>query len=107
MTVREIDVDELADRITAGATVIDVRQPEEYLAGHVPGSRLVPLNDVPDRLDELVGGGELLVICRTGARSMVACDYLVANGASALNVAGGTLAWVDAGRDVVEGEHPG
>jgi rhodanese-related sulfurtransferase len=104
MTIREISVDDLADRLAAGARLVDVRQPEEYVAGHVPGARLVPLNEVPDRLGELDAGGELFVICRTGARSLAACDFLVANGIDAVNVAGGTLAWIERGREVVEGE---
>ena len=104
MTIREISVDELAERLADGAKLLDVRQPEEYVAGHVGGAQLIPLNEVPERMGELDVSGELLVICRTGARSLAACDFLVASGIDALNVAGGTLAWIDSGREVVEGE---
>ena len=102
----EITVDELATRLEAGAVIVDVRQPDEYTGGHVPGAVLVPLNDVPDRLGELPTEGEVLVVCRTGGRSHVAAEYLIANGVQAVNVAGGTLAWVESGRDVVVGESP-
>lgn len=103
--VPEIDVSELASRLP-GATLIDVREPDEYEEGHVAGARLIPLGQVPDRLDE-IPTTEVLLICRSGARSMRAAQFLVARGHSAVNVAGGTLAWIDAGRPVVTGMDPG
>jgi len=112
--VPEIDVEELAARLDAGAVLVDVRQPDEYEAGHVPTARLVPLDAVPDRLDAFTssgtsGGtsnGDVLVICRSGARSRAACEYLIEEGVAAINVAGGTLAWLASGRDVVGGPLP-
>jgi len=106
MAIPEITVDELAGRLAAdqGEALIDVRQPDEYAEAHVPGARLIPLNDVPERLAELPTAGEVLVICRTGGRSLAACDFLTANGVTAVNVAGGTLAWIQSGREVVTGE---
>ncbi len=106
MQVQEISVDELADRLDASAVVVDVRQPDEYLGGHVPGAVLIPLNDVPERFGELPTDREVLVVCRSGGRSYVASEFLVANGVRAVNVAGGTLAWIESGREVVEGESP-
>jgi rhodanese-related sulfurtransferase len=106
VTVPEIDIDEFARRRDDGAPVIDVREPREYTAGHVPGARLIPLSTVPDRLGELPADG-VLVICRTGARSLRAAEFLVAHGISATNVAGGTKAWLESGRGVVEGDEPG
>ena len=100
MSFPEITVDELAARLEQGATLIDVRQPDEYASGHVPGARLIPLGDVPERVDEIPSSGEVLVICRSGARSGKACEFLVAQGIAAVNVAGGTLAWLEAGRPV-------
>ena len=97
---------ELAGRLDASAIVVDVRQPDEYLGGHVPGAVLIPLNDVPERFGELPTDREVLVICRSGGRSYVASEFLVANGVRAVNVAGGTLAWIESGREVVEGESP-
>jgi len=106
MQVQEISVAELAERLDASAVVVDVRQPDEYLGGHVPGAVLIPLNDVPERFGELPTDREVLVICRSGGRSYVASEFLVANGVRAVNVAGGTLAWIESGREVVEGESP-
>jgi len=106
MQVQEISVAELAERLDASAVVVDVRQPDEYLGGHVPGAVLIPLNDVPERFGELPTDREVLVVCRSGGRSYVASEFLVANGVRAVNVAGGTLAWIESGREVVEGESP-
>jgi rhodanese-related sulfurtransferase len=104
MSVPEISVDELAARLERPTSIlIDVREPDEYEDGHVPGARLLPLGDVPEAVGDLAGPGELLVICRSGARSMRACEFLAARGIPATNIAGGTLAWVASGRPVDTG----
>ena len=100
MSFSEITVDELAGRLERGAVLIDVRQPNEFVEGHVPGAVLIPLNELPDRVDEVPTGREVLVICRSGGRSAMACELLDEQGLSAVNVVGGTLAWVAAGRAV-------
>jgi rhodanese-related sulfurtransferase len=106
MTIREVGADELAAALSGGARLIDVREPNEYVAGHVPGAVLVPLGTVADQVDAFRGDGPTYVICRSGARSMRACELVAAEGVDAVNVAGGTLAWMDSGRDVVEGDQP-
>jgi rhodanese-related sulfurtransferase len=106
VTVPEIDVEELAARLDSGAVLVDVRQPDEYESGHVPSARLVPLGDVPERVDAFTGHDEVLVICRTGGRSRAACEFLIEQGVPAINVAGGTLAWLESGRDVIGGPLP-
>lgn len=105
--VPEIDVVELARRRAAGAYVLDVRQQDEYDAGHVPGAVLVPLDQLEARRSELPTDQPLLVICKSGARSANAVQALTAAGYDATNVAGGTLAWIDAGEPVAEGPTPG
>lgn len=105
MDVPEIDVDTLDERRNAGTAVLDVRQPDEYDEGHVPGAVLIPLAELAERLSE-VPPPPVLVICRSGARSLKAAEYLLANGIDATNVAGGTLAWIDAGKPVVTGPNP-
>ena len=95
--VPEIDVDELERRLAAGATLVDVREPDEYDQVRVPGGILVPLQSVPDRLDDIPAEGTFFVICAKGGRSMAAAEFLRAEGRDAVNVAGGTTAWVDAG----------
>jgi rhodanese-related sulfurtransferase len=106
VVVPEIGVDELAERLANGAVLVDVRQPDEYRSGHVPGAQLIPLADVPGRVGDLPADDPVLVICRSGARSLAAAEFLIASGLDAVNVAGGTLAWVESGRDVVVGAEP-
>jgi molybdopterin-guanine dinucleotide biosynthesis protein A/rhodanese-related sulfurtransferase len=103
--VPEIDVEELAERHAAGAYVLDVRNPDEYEDGHVPGAVLLPLGELNARWEE-VPEGEVLVICKTGARSARAVEALNGAGRTTMNVAGGTLAWIRAGFDVVTGPSP-
>lgn len=107
MDVPEIDIEEAARRRVAGTPVIDVREPHEYVEGHVPGAALVPLGEVPHRLAEIPPHGEVLVICRSGARSRTAAEFLRAQGVDAVNIAGGTQAWVMAGEPVATGQDPG
>lgn len=101
--IHEISVDELADRLADGARLIDVREPNEFVEAHVPGAAHIPLGAVPDRVDEFAGDGPTYVICRSGARSMSACEYAAAHGFDAVNVAGGTLAWIASGREIATG----
>jgi rhodanese-related sulfurtransferase len=98
MSVPEIQVDELEAVLAAGAPLFDVRQPDEYAEARVPGAVLVPLGDVPEAVDRFPTSGPVYVICRSGARSMKAAELLRANGVDAVNVAGGTMAWVTSGR---------
>lgn len=107
MDVPEIDIVAAADRHAGGAPFFDVREPDEYVAGHVPGATSVPLGQVAGRVAEFPGGVEVLVICRSGARSAQACEILRSAGVEAVNVAGGTMAWIEAGNRVVEGADAG
>ena len=107
MDVPEIDIAEAASRHAAGVPVIDVREPDEYVAGHVPGAPLIPLGDVVERVDEVPATGEVLIICKVGGRSRRAAEFLRRQGIDAINVAGGTDAWVAAGHPVVLGDEPG
>ncbi|MCU1486098.1 MAG: hypothetical protein JWN67_2844 [Actinomycetia bacterium] len=106
-SVPEIDVAELARRHAEGAYVLDVRQPDEYEAGHVPGAVLVPLDQLEARQAEVPTDRPLLVICKSGGRSAKAVQVLSAAGLDATNVAGGTMAWIDAGNPVAQGPEAG
>jgi rhodanese-related sulfurtransferase len=106
MEVPEIDVTELVKRRAEGAPVIDVREPDEYTAAHVPGATLVPLAAVPDNLDRVPTDGPVYVICAMGARSLKAAEFYRGQGIDAVNVVGGTIAWVDAGQPVSTGLEP-
>lgn len=103
MTIHEITVDELATALAEGARLIDVREPAEFDEARVPGAQLVPLATVPDRVEAFRGDGPTYVICRSGGRSMQACEFVSPQGVEAINVAGGTLAWIASGRDVATG----
>lgn len=103
----EVDVDQLDAARAEGAPVIDVRQPEEYDAGHVPGARLIPLSEVGMRLAEVPTDATVYVICLSGSRSLRATEFLRAKGVDALSVSGGTKAWIESGRTVVRGPTPG
>lgn len=106
MDVPEIDVAELARVRADGAPLIDVREPDEYTAAHVPGATLIPLATVPDDVAQVPTAGTVYVICAKGGRSMRAAEFYRAQGIDAVNVAGGTTAWVDAGEPVSTGMEP-
>ncbi|MEV6979521.1 rhodanese-like domain-containing protein [Kitasatospora sp. NPDC093806] len=87
----------------ATLTVVDVRTPGEYAAGHVPGALNIPLDRLRDALPALrtaAARGELLVVCASGARSGRACADLAAAGIPAATLLGGTTAWAAAGHEV-------
>lgn len=84
-------------------TVVDVRRPAEFAAGHVAGARNLPLDALPARLDELPKGAPLAIVCGTGYRSTIASSLLLRHGLTNLvNVAGGMRAWSAARLPVVE-----
>ncbi|MFZ0216916.1 MAG: rhodanese-like domain-containing protein [Candidatus Dormiibacterota bacterium] len=100
---REIDVDAFASARAEGAYVLDVREPDEYAAGHVPGARNVPVGKVGEQAATLPESRPVYMICQSGRRSMQAADELLGRGVEAVSVAGGTNAWVASGRQVATG----
>lgn len=108
MSAPQVTVEELAEARTAGPIpLIDVRQPEEYEAGHVPGAKLIPLADVVARTGEVPVDGPVYVICGTGPRSQRAADFYRNRGIEAYNVEGGTKAWAESGQELAHGPFPG
>lgn len=105
MSINEVNVGELAAALAAGARLVDVRETDEYEAGHVAGAVHVPLSTVPEQVQSFHGEA-VYVICRSGGRSMRACEFLAQQGVQASNVAGGTLDWLSSGRPVVAGSRP-
>lgn len=78
--------------------LIDVREPEEYAAGHIPGVQLMPRGTVPARLKEIPTDKTVIVTCRSGNRSGQITDFLRRNGFTRVhNMQGGILAWQRAG----------
>lgn len=86
--------------VPEGAALLDVREPDEWDAGHIPGALHIPLGELPQRLGELPDG-DLVVVCRSGGRSARAVAWLAQNGYDALNLDGGMTAWSRAGREMV------
>lgn len=102
----EIAIDQLAVAVSGGATVVDVREPSEYVTGHVPGAVLIPMGQLPGRSAELDRGSPVYVVCASGNRSAAMTDFLRNAGFDAYSVAGGTSGWVRSGRAVVRGSAP-
>ncbi len=110
--VPEIGVDELQSLQQAGAVVFDVREPWEHEEVRIPGVVPVPLGVVVDSEDRFRRAaqrvdGPVYVVCAVGGRSAQAVQYLRSRGIDAVNVAGGTNAWVAAGKPVEAGSVPG
>lgn len=87
--------------IPEGATILDVREDYEWAAGHAGGAAHIPLDQLPARIGELDPDEDLYLICRTGGRSFRAAQWLVGQGYSAVNVAGGMDQWLETGRPLV------
>ncbi|WP_445155645.1 rhodanese-like domain-containing protein [Arthrobacter sp. Hor0625] len=87
--------------IPEGARILDVREDYEWAAGHAEHAVHIPLDQLPARLGELDPDEDLYIICRTGGRSFRAAQWLVGNGYSALNVAGGMDQWLENGLPLV------
>lgn len=101
----EIDLDAFAAR-PPGSPVIDVHEPAEYLAGHVPDAVLIPLGELGARIGQVPQGRTVSVICASGNRSLRAAEALVTAGYDAVSVAGGTSAWARSGRPITTGSNP-
>lgn len=104
--VDAVDVDVLESPGRKGV-LVDVREPDEYATGHVPGALNIPQADLASRLEELPRDQPLLIICQLGMRSLRAAQFLKQAGFTEVaTVTGGTSAWLSAGRPMVTGEMP-
>lgn len=104
--MREVSLAAFAAAQSDGAIVVDVREPGEYVGGHVPGATLVPMGQVSLRLRELPRDRKIYVICASGNRSHSMTNYLMRAGYDAYSVSGGTGAWARAGHPIVLGRRP-
>ena len=87
-----------------GAFVLDVREPAEWADAHIPGATLIPLGELPSRLDEVPGDRSIVVVCRSGNRSAAGRDILLAAGfASVTSLDGGITDWAAAGMPIETG----
>lgn len=83
--------------IPAGALLLDVREPDEWAAGHAPSAVHVPLGELPGRLAEVPRDRPVVAVCRGGGRSAKATAFLREAGVDAHNLDGGMKAWAAAG----------
>ena len=86
-----------ASEVPADAYLLDVREPEEWEAGHAPAAVHIPLGELGARYTELDAGRPLYVICRSGGRSAHAAQALAGAGWNASNVSDGMIGWQAAG----------
>lgn len=81
-------------RRNSGLQIIDVREPEEFAQGRIPGAKNIPLGQLPDRYREIDPLRESVMVCRSGGRSSRACEFLSAVGYPRVhNLMGGMLGW--------------
>jgi rhodanese-related sulfurtransferase len=107
-SIPEVDAAGAETMTEAGAVLLDVRQQEEWTAGHAPDAVHVPMNEVPAACGDWSTDRRIVCICRSGNRSGRVVQYLRALGFDAVNVAGGMIGWADSGRAVVDdGGRPG
>lgn len=101
--IDEIDSETLHQRLAGGerVRVVDIRTPEEVAQGVIPGSEHLPMHLIPLRLAELPRDREVILYCRSGARSYHACTYLRQQGHTrVVNLRGGIVAWARHGFEI-------
>lgn len=104
----EVDPAEAHEAMGRGALLLDVREPHEWTSGHAPKARHIPLGQLGARAEELPRNRQVLVVCRSGARSSRAAKLLAADRDDVANVRGGMNAWAREGLPVVaQGGGPG
>ena len=89
----EVSAEEANALVRGGAFLLDVREPDEWQAGHAPEAIFLPIGQVEARIDELPRDRQIVTICRVGGRSAAVVAALNTLGYDAVNVAGGMRAW--------------
>ena len=100
----EATIDQLKQALSEGAVVLDVREPGEYVEGHVAGARSLPLSELPARVPEVPADQVVYLVCQGGGRSAQAAELLSAEGRNVRSVAGGTTAWSESGGETETGQ---
>ena len=91
-----------ASQVEPDVYLLDVREPEEWTAGHAPDAHHMPMMEVPARMAEVPTDTEVVVVCRSGGRSGQVVSYLIGNGwANVRNLDGGMQSWAATGREVI------
>lgn len=100
----EISVVSAYEKYIAGTFIMDVRQPDEWVAGHIPNATLIPLGELESRLSEVPTDREVVIVCRSGNRSGQARDLLKNAGfTNVTSMAGGMNLWATSGYPMVTG----
>jgi len=104
MIINEIDVGELVELLDAkpdNVQIIDVRQPQEVAAGAIAGVTNIPMVSIPLRANEISDDKQVILVCRSGARSGQCTAWLMQNGKNNVyNLRGGMIAWANSGLQV-------
>lgn len=103
MSISQITPTQLAELLRSGAELIDVREPSEWAEAHLDGARLMPLGTLPENVQAFTTDTPYYIVCRSGGRSMSACQFLAEQGITVVNVEGGIMGCMSAGLDVVVG----
>lgn len=91
-----------ADQVGPDAYLLDVREDDEWTAGHAPDAHHLPMMEIPARLAEVPSAGDVVVVCRSGARSGQVVAFLMNNGwDNVANLDGGMHHWAAVGRPMV------
>ncbi|TVP83829.1 MAG: rhodanese-like domain-containing protein [Alkalicoccus sp.] len=85
--------EEVNSRLNNSLQMVDVRESEETVQGMVPGAKHIPLGEIPQRLEEIDKSKEVIMICRSGARSERAGQFLEKQGYNVINMDGGMISW--------------
>jgi rhodanese-related sulfurtransferase len=99
--VEDVSAEDGHQMVEDGGFLLDVREADEWDAGHAPEAVWIPMGDLPARVGELPGDRRIVVICRSGARSHAAAGALLGIGLDAVNLDGGMRAWAAEDFDVV------
>jgi rhodanese-related sulfurtransferase len=101
--IKEIDSAELQRRLAAGEDILlyDIRSEAEVIHGVLPGARHLPMHLIPLRMHDFPRDRDVVLYCRSGARSYHACAYLLQQGVpNAVNLRGGIMAWARDGLEI-------
>lgn len=103
--IEQLDPDAADAVLAQGGFLLDVREDDEWAAGHAPAATHLPMGQVPEGHARLLPRDQrIVVMCRSGARSNRVAGFLREAGYDAVNAAGGMQAWAASGRAVVDGE---
>jgi len=99
--VQDVSAEEGHRLVTAGALLLDVREADEWEAGHAPAATWIPLGEIQARVGEIPSGAPIVAICRSGARSRAVAEALLGAGYDVVNVGGGMREWAVEDYEVV------